>query len=170
MFNCVEKPEVQEARLSELGLNINDKMLTYNELDKLYSSSGLTYSIETPNIYPVNNFQQRENTITNKITDYIGLTESKIIKDQDEIKYRQKIGPFITEISEDGKVENKIGASSGFVSTEIGKNSFQLCGHIPKTGLEACYNSKTTTYKSLSNTTHEVNIGKKNIASVGWRF
>ncbi len=29
MFNYVEKPEVQEARLSELGLNINDKMRTY---------------------------------------------------------------------------------------------------------------------------------------------
>lgn len=170
MFNCVEKPEVQEERLSELGLNINDKILTYDELDKLYSQSGITYSIETPTIYPVNNFQQRENTITNKITDFIGLTESKIIKDQDEMKYKQRIGPFITEISENGKAENKIGANLGFISTEIGKKSFQLCGQIPKTGLEACYNTNTTTYKSLSNTTHEVNIGKNSVASIGWRF
>lgn len=170
MFNCVEKPEVQEARLSEMGLNINDKMLTIDELDKLYSPSGFTYSVETPNIIPVNNFPKRESTLTNKVTDYIGLTESKIIKDRDGMKYRQRIGPLITEISEDGKTENKIGASFKMVSTEIGKNSFQLCGKEPIFGLEACYNYKTTTYKSLSNSTHEVNVGKNNVASVGYRF
>ena len=47
-----------KARLSEMGLNINDKMLTIDELDKLYSPSGFTYSVETPNIFSVNNFQK----------------------------------------------------------------------------------------------------------------